>query len=293
MSEGYQNPVYHLAAMLSVAAVLAVAVVSLVYFIINASELHGVAGIVELAVCMVIVYACLALLVYDLICKLRSSIDMSDMDSRFRSSALAATGSALAIMIFLSLAIVLITTLVWEPVEADFLDDYTDIQLAALFMMAGPEEEFLCRFLLIGVPMAIVALVRNQGGAARMALGGFGATRTAWIFILISAAVFALLHLDGWSVSKIPQITVTGIILGYMFCEYGLHTTIVMHSVLDCMSILAFFDETSEALVMLGLAAAGLVLLIMVASDHRRYLPNGDEPAPECRESVFKMWTRH
>lgn len=293
MSEGYPNPVFGLAAAFSAVAVVIVAAFALAYFVINADGFDTIDGVGFFFLCTGVFVLCLALLIYDLVAKVRECPDMDGLEGCFRSSGIVATGSALAVMLFISVVIVLLTSLLGAPIEADFLDDYTDFQLATMFMMAGPEEEFLCRFLLIGIPMALVALIRRHGHPFRMLLGGFGATKTAWIFIIISAIIFAALHLDGWNASKLPQIFATGVIFGYVFSEYGLHATIVMHSVLDCMSILAFYSEAAEVIVMLGFCAAGLVLLIMVLTDIRRYLPETDTFAPECDESILKMWMRH
>ena len=293
MSEGYPHPIYGLAALISTIAVVFISMFSLEYFVVNADEFYTINGVGYFLLCTGVFVLCLALLIYDLIAKTRECPDRDGLESCFRSSGIVTASSALAVMIFVSVAIVLLTSLVGKPIEADFLDDYTDFQLATMYMMAGPEEEFLCRFLLIGIPMALVALIRKHRHPFRMLLGGFGATKTAWIFIIVSSVIFALLHLDGWNASKLPQIFVTGVIFGHVFSEYGLHATIVMHSVLDCMSILAFYSEAAEAIVMLGFCATGLVLLIMVLKNIRRYLPETDTFAPECGESILKMWMRH
>lgn len=293
--EGYPNPLYRIAALYSVAFILVTSVISMAFFAVNGAELHTLndsVGLPEFIISLLVFLLCLALLVKELIDKTVGTADPSKVEGRFRTSGIAAGGSALAVLIFLSIVMVLALQAVGAPIEESFMDGYTDLELGAMFMIAGSEEEFICRLLLIGLPVAVIALLSGHGHSARMLFGGFGTTKAAWVFIIISALIFGLLHLEGWNASKVPQIFVSGLIFGYMFCEYGLHVTIVMHTVLDCSSIIAYFSEGAEAALLLGLAAAGLVLLVMIMSDIRHYMSIKDY-APECAESVLRMWTRH
>lgn len=59
--------------------------------------------------------------------------------------------------------------------------------------------------------------------------------------VTAAAVLFALAHLSGWDLIKLPQVFVLGIVLGYLFMEYGLYACILAHSVFDVASVLQYF----------------------------------------------------
>ena len=117
-----------------------------------------------------------------------------------------------------------------DPAEFDGTAD-------AMFslMNASVYEEFLCRICLLGLPIMIVSLIVGNKDVPfyRYLLGGFGFKRWMWVFVLLSAAFFALGHLGGWGMWKIVPTFLFGLMTAYVFIKYGVYATIAVHFLTD------------------------------------------------------------
>lgn len=155
---------------------------------------------------------------------------------------------------------------------------------------ASVYEEFAFRVLLIGLPMAIGALIlrvvevnrsggtwqgsttpgRHIAGAARYLIGG-RVRRTSsketllasWALLIASSAIFGLAHLPAWGWWKVFPSLVAGLGFGYLFLRHGVSAAILAHFVTDYAFSLAAIGYGGIAfklflgLYSLGLAAAG------------------------------------
>ena len=96
-------------------------------------------------------------------------------------------------------------------------------------------EEVITRILLIGLPMALIALFYNKEGKGswKYLFGGFGIDRKVLVLIFFSATIFAAGHLNNWGWWKFFPTFAFGLIVGYLFCRYGVYATIMMHFLTD------------------------------------------------------------
>jgi hypothetical protein len=118
-------------------------------------------------------------------------------------------------------------------------------------------EEFGFRACIIGA----VALVLQLGAGWRECLralwrpgsayegGEAGAAKEYMVMLALAAssAVFGLAHIAsgaGWELGKLPEATVGGLILGYVYVRYGFHAAVIAHWGIDYLgTVYAFFGQ--------------------------------------------------
>ncbi|MFX1511259.1 MAG: CPBP family intramembrane glutamic endopeptidase [Promethearchaeota archaeon] len=119
---------------------------------------------------------------------------------------------------------------------------------------ASVYEEIISRFALIGIPAFCGVLVfsqkRKELGKSvfwKAFVGGFGMkpvskvngkTDGIWqgflIFLIIgSAIIFGLNHVPSWGWWKFGPTFLTGLFLGYLYVEFGIHAAILLHFFID------------------------------------------------------------
>lgn len=147
-----------------------------------------------------------------------------------------------------------------------FINNIPKETLAAELMLAGPEEEIIFRALLIGIPMALIGSMKGQQHASKFLLGGYGQCRIGWIVVFVAAVLFALAHMGGWDFAKLPQVLMLGIVLGYLFMEFGLYACILAHSIFDVTSAVSYVlgDFAAEAIEIVFLGIGVVVLIFIV-----------------------------
>jgi hypothetical protein len=127
---------------------------------------------------------------------------------------------------------------------------------------------------------------------AKDVLGGFGMSRIAAVLLFISAVLFGLAHLDGWSIMKFPDTFISGLLFGYVYIEYGLHVTIVAHSAFDMLSSMEIIMGEIPATVLMALViAAGAVLTVRSVFKFRDYIPE-KRIHDRFEGSLLEMWER-
>lgn len=115
-----------------------------------------------------------------------------------------------------------------EIEEDNLLLKFFNLTLAPL------KEEPIFRVMLIGLPAYLFFINRRFDSKEFL--------HTLWIpsryikkknvifLIITSAIIFGLLHiLSGWDYGKMTQSTFAGLILGFVYYRYGLHTSIILH----------------------------------------------------------------
>lgn len=124
-------------------------------------------------------------------------------------------------------------------------------------MNASVYEEFLCRVLMIGFPVMIIAILlkKKDKPLIKYILGGCGFEGWMAVFVLFSSCMFALGHLDSWGWWKIAPTLAFGLVTGYVFIRYGVYATIALH----------FLNDFLSSPQWLGQSGTGIVLLLMLA----------------------------
>ncbi|MCL2712350.1 MAG: CPBP family intramembrane metalloprotease [Methanomassiliicoccaceae archaeon] len=148
------------------------------------------------------------------------------------------------------------------PSDPAWIDQY-------LLINASVWEEILSRVLVIGAPMAALGLMLREKGSIERLFGGFGMSREALVFILISAVWFSYAHLSGWDMFKMIPTFVTGLALGYLFVKYGLYASIMLHFIVNYLSSLGWVmgsvGTLMSSLFLLAVTAIGVVFIVRYA----------------------------
>ncbi len=291
------NKLYAACTLVSVAVMLAASVISLIYLVAAAPEEAYILtssddslGVAYPLICAAVFVICLALLVRDLSKRMKGCPD-DEKDARFMRAPISKAGMLFSITAFTSVAIVLLSDLIGQRITEDFLSELTEYEMMVYMMCAGPEEEFICRVLLIGLPVTLVCLLKGHQKCAKNMLGGFGMSRTALVFLILSSAVFGLMHLDGWSIMKFPDTFISGMLFGYVFIQYGVHATIVMHSAFDLLSCFDVFFDGAGTIPLLVMCVLGAVLAARSLFKMKSYIPKNNLHQP-YEGSLREMWER-
>lgn len=179
---------------------------------------------------LLIVVASLAYLLYSAFSKFRKSgYDKESLKETGLYEAICLNG-----LLFLFQLIYITICTSFGAVED--LKDLDSVVVAMFSLMnASVYEEFLCRICLLGLPIAIVSLIlrKKDVPAYRYLLGGFEYRRWMIVFVLFSAAIFAVGHLSGWGTWKIVPTFLFGLLTAYLFIKYGVYASISVHFLTD------------------------------------------------------------
>ena len=178
-------------------------------------------------------------------------------------------------------------------IDSSSFDKYTHEQMAAMLLLAGPEEEFIYRLLPIGGLMMIIALATRRRNPLGYLLGGFGTSRIAWVLIFGSAIIFGLAHLNGWNAVKVPQAALGGAIFGYVYVKYGLYASIVAHSTIDCLTIVGYVAPGLSGVIVLATLIIGVILFIYQVKYASTCKDDGTWLGEDPPASVKDRWERH
>jgi len=142
-------------------------------------------------------------------------------------------------------------------------------QLGQFFSFANAAvwEEIVSRLVYIGLPMLIITrLVYKKKGGFDCLIGGFGMSKVAIVFIVISAIIFGLAHYPGWEGQswKVIEVAISGLFFGYVFVRFGLYASILLHFVNDYLSTIAFYSTGFEVVVFLLIVGLGAFALAYV-----------------------------
>lgn len=288
--------IYAVSALIATAIVFVGVIVALSYFVVCApSEWDTLdagtdsTGSTSFLACSSIFLVCSYLLVKDFLKRIREHPE-SGLAECTLNSPIGKAGILFAITVVTSLALLAISELIREPITSSFLDEMESYDLMASMMCAGPSEELMCRVGLIGIPVFLVCCYHHRGSVKDI-FGGFGMSRTAMVFLTISSVVFGLLHLDGWSLMKFPDTFITGMLFGYVYIKYGLHTIIFMHSAFDMIMSFDIFSEWLLIAILGAMTVLGTVLLVRSLLDYRRYIPDNNLHEP-FDGTLVEMWER-
>ncbi len=140
---------------------------------------------------------------------------------------------------------------------------------------ASVYEEFVTRWVFIGVPLFFAGLAMHPGPGLRAALGTsarhlLGGTLNrdsppklvilATVLVFVSSIIFGLAHVPYWGAWKFLPSMVAGLGMGYLFVRRGLLAAILFHFATDYLAVLALLSSDSlGAQILLGLFILVLV----------------------------------
>jgi len=205
---------------------------------------------------------------------------LTDFRARFESrSAWIATGQVFLAALFFQFAFVLILALGgYDPQAPEYPGPIPDWYQYYALANASVYEEFVARWLLIGVPLVFAAaLLRVARGPASVGTTPlwrhlFGGTLTresprslllaAAVLVPLSAVVFGLAHVPSWGLWKFFPTAVAGLGMGYLFVRHGFLAGVMFHFATDYLGALSLFaGDNLGAQVALGVLILALVLL--------------------------------
>lgn len=175
-----------------------------------------------------------------------------------------------AVLMTASLSVQVIMSLLGKaagmPVDPSWMDRFTKDQLMFLMVEAAVWEEFVTRVCIIGVPVALLALIKTRDAkSVKYLFGRFEMSKTALIFLIISSTVFGLAHYDGWGIVKIFMTALGGFVVGYVYIRFGLHASIGMHFINNSLSMFSWAGLLiPAALVNMTLIGLGLMMTVMI-----------------------------
>jgi hypothetical protein len=154
----------------------------------------------------------------------------------------------------------------------------TDISPAWFFLSlvssAAVWEELIARTLLIGIPLFVIALVKNKKVEKPLRYfigGGFRLGVLEMTFLLFSAIMFGAAHVYSGGPWVFPPLFVGGMILGYLFLKKGIIASIMFHFIWNyniALNYMASVTGNSTLLVLgvaftLFVAFVGMVLTVI------------------------------
>jgi hypothetical protein len=211
---------------------------------------------------VIVLICCIGITMQKVVKKLRSPGGI--MKSGSEDDATFWVTISFAVMIFINFITVAILLGTGNgPTTPDLGDN-----LSQMFSLADAAvwEEVIARLLYIGVPMTIISIfVTKKKDSLKCLLGGFGMSKAALIFIIISGIIFGLAHSPGWDgqVWKVVTAAMMGLLLGYVFVRFGLYASILLHFVNDYLSAFDWMGVgTVSLLITLFFIAFGIIALI-------------------------------
>ncbi len=214
-----------------------------------------------------------------------------DGERVYRSDFVAAS-SLTAVLLGASMAYIMAMALIGYVPDSSWLEEYDEWLIAFMLANAGFQEEIAYRVILIGLPLAVIAMVRYRGVRNwRLLLGGFGMSKATLVLIVVSSVIFGLAHYDGWGWVKIINAFIAGILFAYAYTEYGLHVCVIMHFMNDTLTLFA-----GGILIELALMGLGIVVLIywIVKADRSKLNVAGLPGFPgQAEGKVSDVWKRH
>ena len=203
---------------------------------------------------------------------------LTDFRARFESrSAWIATGQVFLAALFFQFAFIIVLAAGgYEPSVPDVDPTIPDWYMYYALANASVYEEFVARWLLIGVPLVVAAIairtLRGPGSVGAIALWRhlFGGTLTresprplllaAAVIVPLSAVVFGLAHVPSWGWWKFFPTAVAGLGMGYLFVRHGVLAGVMFHFATDYLGAISLFTTDSLG----GQLLLGVFLLALV-----------------------------
>jgi ribosomal protein S27AE len=137
----------------------------------------------------------------------------------------------------------------------------------SLVSSAAVWEELISRTLLIGVPLFVIAVVKDKKVDQPWRYfigGGFKLGTLELTFLLFSALMFGAAHIYSGGPWVFPPLFVGGLILGYLFLKKGIVASIVFHFIWNYNIALNYLASVTGNFTLLGLGVAFTLFVALV-----------------------------
>jgi membrane protease YdiL (CAAX protease family) len=218
----------------------------------------------------------------------------------FSTSELFAILNLFMIMLFLSLMYSILADIVGIPILPieEEIADGSPWEFLLSLSWAGFGEEFSFRILLLGIPVGLYRIIQKlskkrlkssdknsekmEMSFSKILLGSFFGrlsikNKFDYLMIIISSFLFGYAHYYyGWEWGKIFGSMLFGLFAGYVFLEYGLGTSILMHFMNNVFTSMGYYGDYLNILVYVGLAGITVVIFVFGSFESLRYLEYKD-----------------
>ena len=164
----------------------------------------------------------------------RRSPDYINRMSRTPAYYLALTFGAYLVI---SAVLILIMQAAGAEITSPDLPSGRDPESLLLYTGAAVWEEIAFHLFMLGLPVALVALIRGRKNFPRFLLGGFGFSVPVLILMILSSVYFGIAHTDSWGSWKIIPATIAGLMMSYLYVRFGIHVSVTFHFLIDYMTI--------------------------------------------------------
>ena len=152
-------------------------------------------------------------------------------------------------ILFLDLIILIVMSLLRYNPTTPIPENYPTYALMLALLHASVYEEFIVRFLILGIPVFIWRYMEGRKTGYRLSIlrvfgGGYKFGTPEITFLLISSVTFGLAHISSWGWWKFLPAFLGGLVLGYLYLKYGMHVSILFHFANDFMSVSILLDES-------------------------------------------------
>ena len=247
----------------------------IVPMIVNLFEINGIALQIYFVLLAATCFVSAFFLFRDVPANINKAMTQKDY-LHFQDSALFRVSTLFSALMTFQMSIIFIVVLMGYDLESVDIGSYPAWAQLFSLVEASVWEEVLCRFLMLGVPVAIIAyLSEKEGKSWKLALGGFGIDRPVLVFILFSSFMFAAGHLTNWGLWKFLPTFAFGLGCGYLFSKYGLHASIMLHFMVNLMSAgtwLSGSEVNSISMMMFPVMILGLYFVISYLLRGSRFL---------------------
>ena len=189
-------------------------------------------------------------------------------EEKIEKTPLFGIGYMFAAMMAVNIIIMVVNMIFGKSIEIPDGMDTGNTPAALLeFADAAVWEEVISRLVPIGIPMAIVALANRKKGWPAYILGGFGLSKLAVALILISSLMFGFAHMSGWGILKVAPTFFTGMMMGWLYCRFGIHASIAFHFLVDYLAVISYtglqipISLATLVVMAVGFVALGLIIL--------------------------------
>ncbi|UAL07764.1 MAG: CPBP family intramembrane metalloprotease [Candidatus Methanogranum gryphiswaldense] len=200
-------------------------------------------------------------------------------DTQLTKTAIYWVGILFCADIFVQIVYFAIAIYLGLKIDSSWMDEYTHEQLLYMLANASVWEEIISRVMMIGIPIMAIQLFRTKKlDSMKCLLGGFGMNKIALILILFSGIIFGLAHYYSWGMTKAIITCVGGIVLGYVYVQFGLYASIIMHFLTDYLGSFMYVGVPSiSVLGEITFIALGLFACAYIATR----IPKKDEAITE------------
>ena len=204
-------------------------------------------------------------------------------------------GEVYALNLFFSVLVVFLMRLINYTPTTPGIGEYPLYSQILLLVHASVYEEIVTRLVYLGLPLYIIYAMRGRKLSGWNIFGGYGKVdNVAAVFMVISALLFAFAHVPSWSWWKMIPTFVGGLVLAYLYVKYGIHASIMLHFMIDFLSIPMSFSpiwELTFTVFIIFFIVAGLFFFISFSHRAVLYFTGKKEKEEEKpREEEVHPW---